>query len=160
MCPGLGSLGQTLTPGSVFRQAAHSPGCLSRHKGLAACEGRRAISSGFMHVRMPAYSSGPKFASIRECCAIWESSSTAASGTGTSVCWSVRDNLWKKCWGWSHFSIFNVCKESSTGRSCSFNGGHVFLVFFNTRKITSFLIFLEDFLNDERIIMKVFFDFK
>lgn len=62
--------------------------------------------------------------------------------------------------GGARFAIFCVCEENCTGRSCSFNRGNVFLVVFNIRKITSFLIFLEDFLNDERIIMKLFFDFK
>lgn len=51
-----------------------------------------------------------------------ESGSTAVSGTRTG---SVRGHQWKKCWGWSHFSLFSMCKESSKGRSCAFSRGNV-----------------------------------
>lgn len=62
--------------------------------------------------------------------------------------------------GNSSFFHFSGDKERSARRSWALNRGIFFLVVFNRRKITNSRIFLEDFLNYERIIMEVCFPFK
>lgn len=141
----------SVCPGTRGRKSSRSLAnphlCNCNFSCLAAvcCPALRWCTPGWVGVTCSKWGRMADFWVCRCCSGHWE------------VCLSGSEG---KPAGGTRFAIFCVCEENSTGKSCSFNRGNVFLVVFNIRKITSFLIFLEDFLNDERIIMKLFFDFK